>query len=104
MVDDGAELEGGTAFPVLGYCWVGAHVGCRAKAASSCISEMCLLTRQDSWRAQELYLFKQCENLITASVTGHHLTLPLQPWLWLTSIIELPDTSRAGIKCPVRSA
>lgn len=64
---------------------------------------MCLLMRRDSWGAQELYLLKQCENLITASVTGHRLTLPLQPLPRLTGVIDLLDTSRAGIKCLVKS-
>lgn len=65
--------------------------------------EMCLVMRPDSCGAQELYLLKQCENLITASVTGHHLTLPLQPQPRLTAIIDLSDASCPGIKCPVKS-
>lgn len=65
---------------------------------------MCLLMRQDSWGAQELYLLKQCGNLITASVTGHHLTLPLQPQPRLTGIIDLLDTSCTEIKCLVKTA
>lgn len=81
-----------------------AWLNIKLKLQPACVRKICLLMRQDSWRAQKLYLFKQCENLITASVTGHHLTLPLQPWLWLTSIIDLLDTSCAEIKCLVKSA
>lgn len=79
-------------------------LGNSVTAASRPCWEMCLVMRPDSWGAQELYLLKQCENLITASVTGHHLTLPLQPQLRLTAIIDLSDASYAGIKCPVKSA
>lgn len=66
--------------------------------------EMCLLMRRDSWGAQELYLLKQCGNLITASVTGHRLPPPLQARPRLTGVIDLPRTPRAEMKCLVKSA
>lgn len=61
--------------------------------------------RQDSWGAQELYLLKQCGNLITASVSGHHLTLPRQPQPLLTGIMDLldaeEDASSKAVKIPL---